>query len=168
MLNLRLLECTLKGYDHISDLLLAKYWVITGCKYYGCTGLTSVHISDLSAWCNIEFGSNDANPLLHAKTKNLYLNGELLTNLIIPDGINKIKNYAFSHCTGLTSVTIPNSVTSIGDHAFSNCSGLTSVTIPNSVTSIEDYAFYYCSGLTSVTIPNSVTSIGQGAFFCCI
>ena len=28
-----LLECTVKDYDHISDLLLAKYWVITGCKY---------------------------------------------------------------------------------------------------------------------------------------
>ena len=39
MLNLHLLECTLKGYDHISDLLLAKYWVITGCKYYGCENL---------------------------------------------------------------------------------------------------------------------------------
>ena len=37
-----LLECTLKGYDHISDLLLAKYWVITGCKYEGCNNLKSV------------------------------------------------------------------------------------------------------------------------------
>ena len=46
MLNLHLLECTLKGYDHISDLLLAKYWVITGCKYYGCSSLTSVTIPD--------------------------------------------------------------------------------------------------------------------------
>ena len=36
MLNLHLLECTVKGYDHISDLLLAKYWVITGCKYREC------------------------------------------------------------------------------------------------------------------------------------
>ena len=36
MLNLHLLECTLKDYDHISDLLLAKHWVITGCKYKGC------------------------------------------------------------------------------------------------------------------------------------
>lgn len=44
MLNLRLLECTLKGYDHISDLLLAKYWVITGCKYRVYTGLTSLEI----------------------------------------------------------------------------------------------------------------------------
>ena len=42
MLNLHLLECTVKGYDHISDLLLAKYWVITGCKYVKCTGLTSI------------------------------------------------------------------------------------------------------------------------------
>mgnify|MGYP003400394735 CR=1 FL=1 len=39
MLNLHLLECTVKGYDHISDLLLAKYWVITCCKYEDCTKL---------------------------------------------------------------------------------------------------------------------------------
>ena len=44
MLNLHLLECTLKGYDHISDLLLAKYWVITGCKYYGCSSLDTIVI----------------------------------------------------------------------------------------------------------------------------
>ena len=44
MLNLHLLECTPKGYDHISDLLIAKYWVITGCKYSDCTGLKSIEI----------------------------------------------------------------------------------------------------------------------------
>ena len=43
MLNLHLLECTVKGYDHISDLLLAKYWVITGCKYSGCSSLANVY-----------------------------------------------------------------------------------------------------------------------------
>ena len=43
MLNLHLLECTLKGYDHISDLLLAKHWVITGCKYHLCDSITSVY-----------------------------------------------------------------------------------------------------------------------------
>ncbi|MBR3878000.1 MAG: leucine-rich repeat domain-containing protein [Bacteroidaceae bacterium] len=133
--------------------------------FYGCFGLTSVHISDLSAWCNIEFGSYDANPLDYAKK--LYLNGELLTNLIIPDGVTKIKSYAFRNCTDLTSVTIPNSVTSIGERAFCFCSGLTSVTIGNSVTSIGVSAFCGCYGLTSITIPNSVTSIGIGAFEVC-
>ena len=50
MLNLHLLEYTLKGYDHISDLLLAKYWVITGCKYSGCTLLKELHIH----WAQID------------------------------------------------------------------------------------------------------------------
>ncbi len=133
--------------------------------FYGCRSLTSVHISDLSAWCNIEFDDYDANPLYYAK--NLYLNGELLTDLVIPDGVTKIKGWAFYYYTGLTSVTIPNSVTSIGESAFKYCDGLTSVTIPNSVTSIGNEAFYDCSGLTSITIPNSVTSIGEGAFYYC-
>ena len=110
--------------------------------------------------------------------------------LVIPDGVTKIGQYAFSSCRGLTGVTIPNSVTSIGDNAFSMCSGLTSMTIPNSVTSIGDGTFAYCSklwsvtrpvsvtsiggkvfsnctSLTSVTIPNSVTSIGESAFSLC-
>ena len=38
-------------------------------------------------------------------------------------------------------VVIPDGVTSIGDWAFSRCEGLTSVTMPDSVTSIEDHAF---------------------------
>ena len=31
MLNLHPLECTIKDNDHIPDLLLANYWVITCC-----------------------------------------------------------------------------------------------------------------------------------------
>ena len=133
--------------------------------FYDCTSLKSVYISDLSAWCKIYFETSYSNPLYQAH--NLYLNGELLTELTIPDDIAEIKNYTFYDCYGLTSVTIPESVTTIGGYAFNGCSGLTSVTIPNSVTTIGDYAFYDCSGLTSVTIPNSVTSIGDCAFSGC-
>ena len=161
---------------------------ISGGAFYGCTGLTSVtipnsvttigdsafsgcsrlesvNISDLSDWCKIDFTSSSSNPLCEAH--NLYLNGELVTDLTIPDNITEIKDYAFYGCTGLTSVTIPNSVTSIGNYAFEDCSGLTSVTIPNSVISIGNYAFEDCSGLTFVTIGNSVTSIGDYAFNGC-
>ena len=127
-----------------------------------CSGLTSVHITDIAAWCNINFGSN---PLSYAH--HLYLNGEEVKDLVIPNGVTSIGNEAFGGCSGLTSVTIPNSVTFIGGSAFSGCSGLTSLTIPNSVTSIGVGAFSGCSGLTSVTIGNSVTSIGAEAFNCC-
>ena len=137
-----------------------------GSSVFGyCSGLKEVHISDLTAWCKISFGSYNANPLEYAH--NLYLNGSLITDLVIPNSVTSIGNYAFYDCSGLTSVTIPNSVTSIGSSAFGYCSGLTSVTIPNSVTSIGSSAFYGCSGLTSVTISNGVTSIGSSAFYNC-
>ena len=132
--------------------------------FYRCFGLKEVHISDIAAWCNIDFNAL-SNPLSEAG--HLYLNGEEVKDLVIPVSVTAIKDYAFSGCSGLTSVTIPNSVTSIGNSAFPGCSGLTSVTIPNSVTSIGNYAFDGCSGLTSVTIPNSVTSIGDNAFDGC-
>ena len=133
--------------------------------FYGCSGLTSVYITDLVKWCSILFVSYNANPLNFAQ--NLYLNGEKITDLTIPDSVTSIGQYAFSGCSGLTSVTIPNSVTSIGERAFSGCSGLTSVTIPDSVTSIGNYVFSGCSGLTSVVIPDSVMSIGGSAFSGC-
>lgn len=131
----------------------------------GCNGLTGVYITDIAAWCAIDFDSFPANPLYYAN--NLYLNGALVTDLVIPKGVTSIGNYAFWGCTGLTGVTIPDSVTSIGDRAFWSCTGLTAVTIPKGVTSIEYAAFYGCTGLNGVTIPDSVTSIGNSAFEGC-
>ena len=133
--------------------------------FYNCSGLTSVHIFDIAKWCEISFENCNANPLGH--TQNLYVNGVLVKDLIIPDGVTSIGDWAFSGCSNLTSVVIPDSVTSIGDWAFSNCTSLTSVTIGNSVTSIGSGTFGGCSGLTSITIPDSVTSIGNHAFRVC-
>ncbi len=133
--------------------------------FYNCANLTDIYISDIAAWCNIDFSNYAANPLYVAK--NLYLNDELVTELVIPEGVTSINNYAFKGCSGLTSIEIPSSVTSIGDSAFSGCSGLTSIEIPSSVTSIGDYAFSGCSGITSIEIPKSVESIGYCAFYSC-
>ena len=130
-----------------------------------CSGLTYVHISDLEAWCGIIFNGYDSNPLYCAH--HLYLDGEEIKDLVIPNSMTSIGNYAFVSCSGLTSITIPNSVTSIGDGAFSGCSGLTSVTIPNSVTTISNDAFSHCSGLTSVTIADGVIEIKNHAFAYC-
>ena len=137
--------------------------------FSSCKSLTGVYITDIAAWCNIKFsvnvGNYTSNPLLHAH--NLYLNNELVTNLVIPDSVTSIGERAFSFCRSLTSVTIPDSVTSIGESAFYYCRSLTSINIPDSVTSIGSNAFYECRSLTSVAIGNGVTSIGNEAFSWC-
>ncbi len=94
--------------------------------FYGCDSLTNVHITDIAAWCGINFGDSCANPLYYAH--NLYLNGKLVTDLVIPEGVTSIGDSAFEDCSSLTSITIPDSVTSIGWAAFYHCSSLTSVT----------------------------------------
>ena len=133
--------------------------------FSSCSSLTSVYISDLTAWLNISFANYASNPLNSNGV--LYLNETKVTNLVIPDGVTKIRNYAFFGCSSLTSVTIHDNVTSIREGAFYECDSLTSVVIPKSVTSIEAYTFYECDSLTSIVIPDSVTSIGEYAFYGC-
>ena len=130
--------------------------------FYDCTSLTSVNITNLASWCNISFGGFAANPLYYAG--NLYLNGKLVTDLVIPDSVTSIGWYAFDGCKSLTNVTIPDSVTSIGNGTFEYCASLTNVTIPDSVTSIGASAFACCTSLTNVTIPDSITSISSWGF----
>ena len=119
--------------------------------FYGCSGLKKVIVSDIAKWCFISFDDFSANPLDYAHHLYSDENTEI-KELIIPNSVTSIENYAFEGCSGLTSVTIPNSVTSIGSKAFRDCSGLTSVTIPNSVTSIGSEAFSGCSGLNKVIV----------------
>ena len=117
MLNLHLLECTVKGYDHISDLLLAKYWVITGCKYYNCSSLTSVTIPDSVTTIGGSAFSG-CSSLREFNGKYASDNGRCL---IIDGTLNSFAP------AGLSEYTIPDSVTAIGIYAFYNCSSLTSV-----------------------------------------
>lgn len=95
-------------------------------------------------------------------------------DVVIPEGVTKIGEKAFSDCSSVASVVIPNSVTEIlgdtwcwGGGAFADCNNLKSVVIPNSVTKIGEGVFKDCLSLTSVVIPKSVKEIGKGAFRCC-
>ena len=112
-----------------------------------CESLTAIHITDLSAWCEMTFGEC-ANPLIEAQ--HLFLNGELVTDLIVPNGVTSVKNSTFAYYNKLTSVTLPYSVTTIEKSAFTGCEKLTSITLPISVTTIADWAFASCSSLERV------------------
>lgn len=154
------------GCSNISSITIpGSMRSIGNDAFNGCSALSQVNISDISAWCGIEFEHENSNPLYYAEK--MYLNGNLLTELVIPDDVTAIKNYAFYNCKSLTSVEVPNSVKSIGDYAFSYSTSLTNIEIGNNVTSIGDYAFYNCTALENINIPNSVKSIGANAFYEC-
>ena len=155
--------------------------------FSGCSSLTDVSITDMDAWCRIDFANYSATPMYYAQ--NIRLNGSKIASVTVPEGVTELKytfygfkdlirvtlpksltglgEKTFYNCTSLTNLTIPDGVTAIGDRACSGCTSLASVTIPASVTSIGDRAFEDCSGLTSVTIPEGVTTIGIGAFEDC-
>ena len=97
---------------------------IDNSAFNNCSSLSGVYITDVAAWCAIDFENYLANPLCYAG--NLYLNDELMSDLVIPNSVTYIRSYAFFGCTSLTSIVIPNSVTSVGSYAFSGCTSLTS------------------------------------------
>lgn len=126
--------------------------------------LSKVYINSLENWCKIDFKDSGSQPMCNFA--DLYINGNLLTDLTVPDSITSINNYTFSGCTSITSVTLPNCITKICDDAFSFCDNLEKVEFGHELKSIGNYAFAYTS-LKNITIPDSVTYIGDYAFSCC-
>lgn len=136
---------------------------INDYAFKGCVNLKSVHISDITAWCHINFGLNYASPLRYAK--HLYLNGEEIKNLVIPTSVTCIGHEAFINCENLVSVTLPETITRI-PVAFCGCTNLTSVFFPNTITHI-DGSFEGCSSLKKIILPNSVLYVSGGSFSGC-
>ena len=158
--------------------------------FIGCNKLEVVYITSLKSWCNTDFVVGydpphnnlecSSNPLVYGG--NLYLNGEPVRDLVIPDDLNSIGGNSesigdtgeseyfaspFVGCKSIKTVTIPDSLLSIGEWAFYGCTGLTTVIMGNNVGYVGYKAFYGCTSLTSVTIGNRVDIIGGYAFSRC-
>ncbi len=138
-----------ENYTGLTSIKIASSVFDLGRQAFnGCTELSAVYITDVANWCSINFGNAYANPLSYAR--NLYLNGSLVTNLVIPDGVAKISGYSFYNCDKITDLIIPDSVTSVGIEAFYACNGITSVSIPENVESLGGHAFRACEKLGTV------------------
>lgn len=85
-----------------------------------------------------------------------------LSEIVIPDGVVSIGQYAFS-ASGLVSVDIPDSVTTLDRGAFERCSRLTEISIGSGITELPLDVFASCYSLTSVTIPGTVETV-DGSF----
>lgn len=129
--------------------------------FYENENLKEVHISDLSEWCKIRFESN---PLSCAG--NLYLNGELVTELKIPDDVDVIPYSAFRECNSIKKVII-NQSTEIKGEAFIACRNLTELELGKGVSKIDSSAFYGCFNLKQISFTKSVKDLSKYPFWDC-
>ena len=152
------------GCSNITSITIPDSVTSIGKKaFYDCYKLVNInYLGTIDTWCEIEGLSNLTIDASNIKT--LSLNGDPVTELVIPSTVTSIPSYAFYKCDNITSVTFEENsqCTSVGYGAFCNCSSLTSVNIGDGVTSIGYSAFSGCSSLLSITISNSITSIGGG------
>ena len=126
---------------------------------FNCTGATvgmdafigshtnNLYLTDLQGWCETDFSYYElwdqmvctASPMGY--TTNLYVDGQLVTDLVLPQG-----------------------TTTVGSITFAGIRTINSVTFPDSVTTIEEYAFYDSTSTKTITFQGNAPAIGTGAF----
>ena len=92
---------------------------------------------------------------------------QLLTRVVLPNGLLSIPESLLNNCTNLKEVVIPESVTTIENHAFFGCASLEKINLPAGLTEISQSLLGGCTALSEITIPDGVTAIGDSAFQKC-
>ena len=156
-----------KCYKLVEVINKSSLNITKGQSNYGHVAYYAKQVIKDESGTKISIDSNGV--IVYDDGINIWLVGYLGSNtdLIIPNYVTDIYNYAVCGCKKLESITIPESVTNVGEYAFNNCTSLTNVMIMNGVTSIEQNAFEYCEKLENVSIPDSVVNIGKYAFKGC-
>lgn len=112
------------SYSQLTSVTIGKNVREIGENAFGYnSNITKVEFTSITALCETTFGNNTANPLTF-ENANLYVNGELVENVVIPNGVTSISNYAFYNAKSIRSVDIPMSVASIGQYSLYGCSNL--------------------------------------------
>lgn len=122
-------------------------------------------------WASIKNMTNlisiDMSGVLNTSVPDYQFDGKwALEEAVISNKCTSINRYAFRG-TGLKEVIIPEGVESIGNYAFYECRKAISLVLPTTLKTIKDYAFQRMEKIISVELPNSVTTVGSYAFADC-
>lgn len=90
-------------------------------------------------------------------------------NIVVPEGVTKIGDYAFDQWRTLREVSLPNTLTNISESAFAHCDYLTfkGNALPESVNILGDSCFSECTSLVLNKFPSRVTVIPNYCFYNC-
>lgn len=153
-----------------------------------------IELEDIGKWCEIVFQNHYSNPLVYCynsftyygRYSYLYLNGEPVKDLVIPEGVEVVKYAAFTNYMHLTSITFPSTIKRVEEDAFYGIEdNITGVYVPSlecwlniDFEAANSNPLYcnthkYCDSplyidnlpLTELSVPESVTEIKQYAFY---
>ena len=100
---------------------------------------------------NVRWKSKNCTTFATAEDAPFYMSRDNITSFEFSNDVDSIPSYL---CYGMSSVenmVIPDSVKFVGDFAFSLCSTLNKITIGKSVSQIGEYAFMSCENMTEIT-----------------
>lgn len=138
--------------------------------FYNCTSVKHLYVENLDSWISTDIEGQGAgsHPLQSTlQPAHIYVSGEEVINLVIPDNVTSIPHDAFHNCSYITSIILPESLISIGSSAFCGLSSLASIEFPDSIQNIGSSAFANCNALSAIVIPEQVSLINRSVFSNC-
>lgn len=136
--------------------------------FEGCRSLTRVDLSSLETFLSLDYGNDEptqSHPLKNGAS--LYLSGSKLTDIVIPESITEIKDFALMGCKNLQSVSLHGGIKNVGKQAFDSCSALEKVHFHDNISSFDICIFWECTSLKEIVLPKAMYEIPEAMFARC-
>lgn len=143
-----------------------EYTLSENGEYYIVSGVSGDRLGLTSYEVPATYSESEGGAALPVKeiAEGAFYECYYLTEITIPDTIQKIGALAFAKC-GFSQFIIPEGVIEIGGGAFGMCNSLTEITVPASVNKLGNMAFYCCPSLETAYIKGSITVLEERVFF---
>ncbi|MDE5871320.1 MAG: Ig-like domain-containing protein, partial [Muribaculaceae bacterium] len=146
--------------EHLESISIPA--TITGQEWSifdGCENLHKVNVEDMAAFIRLDVGAWwTGSPLTYGG--DLYLKGELVKDLVIPEGIEYVGYCKFRNCWSIESITMSSTMKNAGQYSFANCPKLKRIDMSqSSMEVLGTMAFVNSESLEEITIPATVKTM---------
>ncbi len=132
-----------KSPERKCEIFLGDNIELVATGMFAYEQFSNVYAPSLELWfkiADVPKTSVHGSRLQPVATEKLYINGEVLTEIVVPESVTNVNGH-FEGCDSVKKIVIHDGVQYIGQGVFSGLSGVESVTVGSGVTLIEYFAF---------------------------
>ena len=132
---------------------------MSSSSFMYCTNVERIEIPSIEQWVKVEVVefAGQAPTYVFFKEGNFYVNGELIVDCVIPEGVTEINASVFGCCESIKTVSFSDTVETID--GFDSCWNLESITLSANVKKINDYAFSYGNNLKTINFKGTMDEL---------